>query len=179
MLDAAKTVEALRGFNILKGGAFRGFNHIGYVTNNLEKAVETFDKMYGCPDITMCGEHPVTLRDGRIYWHKTAMVYVEPWGIEIITPTSGADDIYRQIMPPESEGFGMKLHHVCFSCATLEELEDARQGFVRAGCRIANDSVYTNFFYADTRALFGHYTEWAHMGDFEQGMVDNMKHYAA
>lgn len=164
-------------FDTQKGGAFRGFHHIGYVTNDLAEAVDVMSRKYALAEITDCGEHPVTLADGRQYLHKTAMVFVEPWGVELIQPTSGADAIYREFLP--SRGFGLNLHHVCFSAKSRAELDAAKAGFVAEGYKIAVDSQLTNFFYADTREFFGHYTEWAYVGPFEEEFLEDIKRYPA
>ena len=164
-------------FDVDKGGAFRGFHHIGYVTNDLAQAVEVMRQQYGLAKISDCGEHPVTLADGSQYLHKTAMIFVEPWGVELIQPTGGNDSIYREFLP--SRGFGMNLHHVCFSAPSRAELDAAKDGFVAAGYRIAVDSQKTNFFYADTREFFGHYTEWAYVGPFETEFLRDITRYPA
>jgi hypothetical protein len=162
-------------FDSNQGGAFRGFHHLGYVTSDLSRALDLLKQQYGLQRITENGEIPVALVGGKQYLHKTAMCFVGPWGLEVIEPTGGHDDVYRNALPRDR--FGLVLHHVCYSAPTLQELYAAKAGFVAAESEIVLDSTSSTFFYADTRKDFGHYTEWAYIGPWETEFLERIARY--
>jgi len=131
-----------------------------YVTNDLLKAVEIFKENLSIPDFYIGGDHHVPHVKGGTAIIQSAIVWSGTVQLEIIQPKGGRDEIYRDALP--KEGFGLVFHHFCARAPTIEAFEARKADFIRQGCEIVldYDAGFIRAFYADTRHLLGHPTEY-------------------
>jgi hypothetical protein len=103
---------------------------------------------------------------------SVALGYFENFQIEVILPQSGDCDIYRDIL--HCADFSIRLHHFGYLLYDEVEFEDMKAAYAARGAPTviegANPRSGNRYFYADTRAEFGHYTEYVYLT--EQGQKD-------
>lgn len=149
------------------------FVQLGYVTNDLKKAMGFFRDMMGVPDFRLWNDAHVhmelygkpataTLNLG-FAWRGGTM-------IELIMPVSGSVDVY---MPGiEGPDFAIKLHHIGQGVAGTEADFDAKlQAGIAAGHSLVNVSrgAMGNYTLLDARKSSGLYFEylWNNEGGLE------------
>ncbi|HIT67763.1 MAG TPA: VOC family protein [Candidatus Merdisoma merdipullorum] len=114
--------------------------HVGFVVENLEKAMERFNELYEIEDWQMVEWRPSKIvYNGKIYTDT----YVR---IAISLPNEGTR---VEILEPRTEGFHMDvlkcgrqtINHICH---VVKDFDKALQQFLDAGCELIMESEYTD-----------------------------------
>lgn len=133
-----------------------------YVTRNIDAAIEQFRGQFGIEDwFSYAGEMEVTTPSGRATLaNKVAVGWAGNLQCELIEPISSEVGIFSEALPPNP---GLRLHHIGMR---VKELGVARQRIESLGFPIVLEGeTGVRFFYADARAMLGHYLEFVEMPD--------------
>ncbi|TAL00845.1 MAG: hypothetical protein EPO08_12390 [Rhodospirillaceae bacterium] len=134
---------------------------IAYVTRNIDKALEDFQKRTGCgkalrfePTVevtTPTGSGKAT--------NKIALIWIDGVQYELIEPVSGLVQVYQDALPADD---GLQFHHICMRVPDWDEfrsqVERERYPVVIEG---GGDDL--RFLYLDARDFVGHYLEYTWM----------------
>lgn len=133
---------------------------LGYVTNNMDQAIETFSKGSGITKFLRNDDIELTVGEGRTARCNVAIAITAGMQIEIIQPTGGEDKVYSQIL--DGNDFQLKLHHQCHYVDAQEEFDMAKAAIRAAGYPIVIEGVdpAAQYFYADMRPVLGHHVEY-------------------
>ena len=141
-----------------------GFLQFGYVTNDLDRAVEYFRRIFGVQNFFVMRNVDIHTDedDGS---HKTVKVDIgfAWWGetmIEIIKPEAGSQTIYSCAIDPNS--YSLKLHHMGVGLAGPVSVFEKKADEMRAaGYKLEMLAINANghYVYVDTRKESGHHTE--------------------
>jgi hypothetical protein len=132
---------------------------LGYVTTDIEQAVDTYRNELGIGRFSVADrELHVESPTGPLTVHaRIALAFVDDLMIEFIQPIGGDAQIYSDALP--RKGFAMVLHHLGYlvDSARIEwpqfrGLLDERVVFEKAGD--------PSHLYVDTRSTLGHYIEY-------------------
>ncbi|MEX2126647.1 MAG: VOC family protein [Xanthobacteraceae bacterium] len=132
----------------------------GYVTNDLDRALEVFRTRHGVPAFKDFGDTTLKRDEGGETRIRFALCFVGSTQLEIIEPRGGKDSLYSDVLP--SSGFGLVWHHIAFKVPSLDVLEKMKSNVIAAGHSIAlsgGDPSIAKFFYVDSRHSLGHYIE--------------------
>jgi catechol 2,3-dioxygenase-like lactoylglutathione lyase family enzyme len=149
-------------------GYYRDFQQLGYVTRDLDEATAFFQKKLGCGPFALA-EHALTADFGgrpRELAMRVALGVVGGRQIEIIQPLSGAVEFYRDGI--DYDRHVAILHHVAFVvpgpvAAWNRMVDEVRAGgddFTVMFASDENPDFQVRFGYVDTRAYYGHFTEY-------------------
>jgi catechol 2,3-dioxygenase-like lactoylglutathione lyase family enzyme len=138
--------------------ALTGHYQNGYVTRDLDRAVDLFSRRFGAIRFGYFeAEVPVLTADGPA---TMALRLAAGWAghinIEIVQPISGAVDHYRTLLPADT---GMRLHHVALRSDDLSAME-AEIAALGHPLAFGGDSEAMVFRYVDARDTLGHYLEY-------------------
>ena len=163
---------------IVKPG-FSPFYQLAWVSQNLERTMEDFERAYGIPEwFVMDAEFGAVVdgKKGMMNLHA-GFVFVDDVQYEVIEarPTDIAH-FYNQVLPTDGS-FATVFHHLCMKIpgpvdawyAELEKLTPDK----RMACYV--DSVEgTRFAYTDERHLCGLHIEYFWIGPELETMLGNM-----
>lgn len=128
---------------------------VAYVTNNLDRACDTFNKRYGIRNFqSVDGSMP---SGGTI---KVAFAWAGSLLYEIIDARGPGTDFYNELLPADE--FAMQFHHLGFLIHNRESWQTLEQEFSATGWPIAYKSLAGNFmdaYYIKAPEL-GHYLEY-------------------
>lgn len=143
---------------------FRPLFQLGYVTDDIERASAELQRDFGIAAFAQIPGLDVSAPNGGTMSVNFAMAWAGDTMVELIQPCGGDDAMLRDVLPVESTGApAVRLHHVAYLVADLAALDAARQQYVDLGIDIPVQGVgmeMVYFFYADTRARLGHYSEY-------------------
>jgi hypothetical protein len=148
----------------MHGPAFGGFRQFGYVTTDLDQAIEIFAQRYGFPSFARFNGKRAVEYQGQPAMLDLSFALADFDGgqIELIQPNPGCVALYSDGLP--KSGFAMHLHHVAMpfdgDAARWEGFaaELAAQG--RSLAMEVRLSERSGFLYVDERATLGHYLEY-------------------
>jgi hypothetical protein len=147
---------------------YRDVLQLGYVTKDLERATAFFEKKLGASGFTLA-EHELTANFGgrpREFAMRVALARVGDRQIEIIQPVSGAVEFYRDGV--DYDRSVVTLHHVGIGVPggidvwdkLVEDVRASGDDFTLIFASDDNPGFRIRFGYVDTRAHYGHYTEY-------------------
>ena len=152
------------------------FFQLGYVTTDLEAAVEVYASRFGVSEFLTIDT--ASMNPNLPFTSLIGLAWAGDVQIELIQPKDVTTPLYADAMP--KTGFGINFHHIgCMIDSekgwAAAEAEVARQGLTVASRSGVPGKI--DVAYVDTRALCGHYLElvWAR-GDglaFLQGAPRN------
>lgn len=145
---------------------FAGFYQNGYVTNDLERALDVFAGRYGVARFAVTHARPIELDGGVMLYLDMAMGFVGPVQYEILQPAGGADGVYRRALEGGSEGFRLRFHHHAYLVDSPEELLARRRSLEASGHPVVlsgGKPGANQFFYADATASLGHHLEYLYI----------------
>jgi hypothetical protein len=131
----------------------------GYVTRNLDKAMEVFKRQYGVENFFVHeGPTPIKTPAGETFMDmRIAMGWVGHLQYELIQPVSGYVDCYREALPDDDS---VRFHHICMRVPNWEAF---RNEVDQKGLKVVHEGGMPGklqFIYLDTRATLGHYLEY-------------------
>jgi hypothetical protein len=134
---------------------------IGYATTDCAEAVRRYGERFGVSKFLMLPNTESTIAPGRVAILNVALAFVNDTMIEFIEPVSGADAIYRDVLP--SDGFAIRHHHLGYAVsseaewqAKQREIERQRIAVVLSG----ESPDVIRYQYIDVRDDVGHYVEY-------------------
>ena len=135
--------------------------HSGYVVVNLEKALANMRRDFGVADwkiIPLPAGSPAS---------AIAMAYVRGTMIELVEVDRGQEllSIFDGWLPATEDG--ARLNHVAFMMDSEEQWRAAQAQFGALGVSlpvVAKFGDIFDYFYADTTAQFGHFSEFVCLG---------------
>jgi hypothetical protein len=137
-----------------------GFYQVAYVTNDFERALQSFRQSHGIHQFARLPAMRYPTGPGREAVCDVALAYVGCTEFEVICPQSGDVDIYRDYLP--GSGFGLRFHHLGRLYHSMAELEQQLERHVQEGRILPINAAApgsARYFYADHRAELGHYIE--------------------
>lgn len=134
------------------------FSHVCYVSDDFEEAARVLKSNYSATSFLELGLVEFANEQGEEIAIRIGLGCVGPSFVELIQPVSGAVDIYRKTLRESSSP--MIWHHVAFAAPSQENLKEIREAHLSSGREVALSNQVGDFFYADTRPLIGHYTEY-------------------
>jgi hypothetical protein len=158
-------------------GLFAGFYQNGYVTNDLDRAIDVFASRYGVARFAVTRARPIELEGGAMLHLDMAMGFVGPVQYEILQPAGGADGIYRRALEGGGEGFKLRFHHHAYLVASPEDLLARRRCLEAGGHPIVlcgGRPGANQFFYADATATLGHHLEYLYICPERMSVHANM-----
>ena len=144
--------------------AFSGFYHLGYVTNDLDRALASFGSQYGTARFSEIGQRSFKLDGIAQVELRVAMCFVDRTQLEIIQPLGGEDGVYRRALA--GTGYQLRFHHTCFKVESIATLEEKRRSLVASGHKIVlsgGDHENASYFYADATDGLGHHLEYLYL----------------
>ena len=145
--------------------------HAAYVTHDIESGKRRLADMFGVEEFWVYPEIEVEVPGGAA---KIAFALATSSGtaLEVIKPTGGKDDVYRQELPDDPTDIA--FHHFATRLENEAEwqmvLDAAREHGLDIPVRGGGDSG-TRYIYLDTRVQLGHMLEF--MLGFDEGTSDN------
>jgi hypothetical protein len=154
---------------------------LGYVTTDLERAIEEFGTRFGLEHCVRLPSAGATFMDGDevVPWEaRFAMGARGGLIVELIEPVAGAVDFYLDALPPDGS-FAVRLHHLAtFMDAGDDQWERMRALLAGSGLRFDYTMTIPGRVragYIDTRAELGHFLEVCQLQrddtDFFDGLV--------
>jgi hypothetical protein len=158
LFTAPRRIEAITDL-------FANVWQFGYVTTDLDRALEMLAKRYGlehCVQVTTDGS-AFSVGDQPAEWKaRFAMGARGGTIVEVIQPVSGAVDFYRRFLPADGS-FALRFHHVAAFVDTGDEEWERIRAILNAS---DHDFDYTMVIpgrvragYVDTSAELGHLLE--------------------
>lgn len=140
--------------------SLQGFYQTGYVTHDLERAIDLVDHGFGLSEFGhfegelvlqgAFGERTVRLRVGT--------AWVGSHQIELIQPLSGFIEVYATNLPADPDDPTPCLHHIA---VRRDDVEEMRRELASLGLPILFETGGSGLtvVYVDTRDRLGHYLE--------------------
>ena len=149
-------------------GYYRDILQLGYVTKDLERATAFYERKLGAGTFAVA-DHELTVDVGgrpRDLAMRVALAWVGDHQIEIIQPVSGAVKHYRDGV--DFDRSVVVLHHVGIGIPgplaawdkMVEEVRASGDEFTVMFAADPTPDFSVRFAYVDTRADFGHFTEY-------------------
>jgi hypothetical protein len=141
---------------------FRNFFHVGYVVRDVDKVIDKMGRRFGVSQwkvLRFGPEFPATAQ---------ALAYAQGSMIELIEVNPDAEllPIHRGWVPELADE--AKLNHVAYLLATEEELLAVMAQLEAEGLptawRASFGDIFSQYFYADTTAQLGHFSEFVCLG---------------
>ena len=137
---------------------FRNHFQVSYIVRNIDGAVETMREKFGVPkwEIRRSPNNPLATALG--------FAYVQELMIELIEAIPDADSVFRGWVPDSDTG--LRLHHLGYFAEDEADWNAVLGQFAAGGYRTAlKGSIgdLLDYYYADTLAQLGHYTEVVHL----------------
>jgi len=148
----------------MHGPAFGGFRQFGYVTTDLDRAIDLFAQRYGFPTFARFkGKRGVEYRgEAAMLDLSFALADFDGGQIELIQPNPGCVALYSDGLP--DGGFGLHLHHVAMPFdGDAARWDGFEAELTAAGRKLAMQvrvSETSGFLYVDERETLGHYLEY-------------------
>lgn len=144
-----------------------------YVVDDLNVAIERWNKALGLgPFFTVEDAELECLYRGNPSSLRlnVAMAQAGPINIELIEQLNDAPSVYRDMYPPDNEGF----HHVCM---LVDNFEEQKQHYRSLGCDVAfeGDMGAYSFCYVDARPFIGYMIELVEDGDTIRAIYDRVR----
>lgn len=147
---------------------YRDMLQLGYVTRDMDRATAFFEKKLGAGAFSLA-DHELTADfagQQRDFAIRVALANVGAHQVEIIQPLSGAIDYY--VDGVDYDHSVVTLHHIGFAVpgplsAWTKMVEDVRASgdeFTVMFCADPTPEFQVRFAYVDTRAHYGHFTEY-------------------
>jgi hypothetical protein len=136
-----------------------GFFQVGYVTNDLDRALEVYAKSFGAPNFLTFDTAKANPR-GR-HPSRVGLAWIGSTQIELIEPRDADHPLYGEALP--KDGFGINVHHHGYNLYGEAEWKSVMDELARQEIRIASHTVVDDVLelvYADTRKQLGHYSEY-------------------
>lgn len=146
-----------------------GFDQLGYVTNDRQRAIESFHYFFGINSFLLIEARYSAWVEGQEGWMNLRLAFanVDNMQIEIIEPVEDLGLLYGRVLPPGCE-FAMALHHLRqLVPGSLENWENHRAALESEQRNIVyygDVGPDGRFVYTDERARLGHYVEHMWMG---------------
>jgi len=137
------------------------FLHVCYVTQQFDAARDVLRSGIGAKSFLDLGVIGIDTEAGHNVTIRLGMGYLGPSYVELIEPRSGPLDFYREALRGATSP--LIWHHCCYAVRTMQAMRTIRAFHESAGRQIVVASRDGKFFYADTRSLGGHYTEYVLM----------------
>jgi hypothetical protein len=142
------------------GHLFGGFFQLGYVTRNLDRAIESYKARFGHTDF-LTFPTPESPGVPPVPMSRIALAYIDSVMIELIEVKPEITSIYSDVLPMTQEDIA--LHHLGFLIpdheAMLKMLEAGGHAVKWAG----TSGETMDYIYADTRKELGTYAEFIHL----------------
>jgi hypothetical protein len=141
--------------------SLRGVYQVGYVTHDIDRAIELMGEGLGLSDFSRF-DLPLRLRTPN--GEKTANVrvataWVGATQIELIQPLSGHVDVYVAGLPEDAADPTPRFHHLAVRRGNLEDMQ---REIADLGLPIVFETggAGINSAFVDTRARLGHHLEF-------------------
>lgn len=129
--------------------------HLGYVTNDMDRAVEILGRRYGLTRVSFI-EGPMP-QGGQI---RVAFAWAGGQIYEIIQASGPGTEFYNEMLPQGE--FAIRFHHLGFTVHDQEGWQQLEQELGEDGWPIAHSTLAHNFidaYYVKAPEL-GHYVEY-------------------
>lgn len=150
---------------------FRGHYQNGYVTRDLDRAIELLSAHCGIESLSRYDADVIvdTPQGRKPLCMKIAAGWAGGLNIEVMEPVSGHIGPLVSMLPPDQDDLTPRLHHVALR---RENLDDMRREITNCGFPLAfgGEPEGMVFAYLDARSTFGHYIElvWKVAGGWEK-----------
>ncbi len=144
---------------------------LAYVTNDIDRAVETFTSRYGVGAFHIMRDTPDG--DGTVH---IALGYAGRTNIELIEPGTNGRALYADWIA-DATGFVCRFHHVGLLIEDAADWDTMRHSIVQNGSAIVMEGEVPDFaayLYTDTVAELGHYLEYVRLGAHGQAMFSGV-----
>lgn len=149
---------------------FAGFFQLGYVTRNLDQAIETYRRKFGDVDFLVFDPEPI---DGVAPATKRlGLAYIDDIMTELIEPDPAQKTIYDDVIP-EDPGT-IRFHHFGY---LIEDHSAMLSRLKQMGYSISVEGSIPGFLdysYADTRADLGHFSEFIRLDEGGKAFFGNV-----
>lgn len=156
---------------------YTGFFQFGYVTNDIEQAMDNMKQFYGVKNFLNAGlmKSKVTLADGRKVVNELLLsfAYVGQQQVELIQPINDPSGLYSGALT-RKEGFETVLHHLASRFYEKEQWNVFRSQLDLNEHTLAfeSDGGSFNYLYTDERARLGHFLEYMWLDEEGAAMFD-------
>jgi len=157
---------------MLCANLMRNFFQLGYVTPDLDRAMELYRERYGVEEFLIIDSR--AMHPGSPNYLKIGLAWTGDTMIELIEPI-GDHPLYACALP--QRGFGIQLHHLGYLLPDEATFDAALKDLEAAEIPIVVRSGGTEFFevaYADARATTGHHLEVVLPRPQGQAMFDSI-----
>lgn len=136
------------------------FWQMAYVTNDFDRALALFAEKTGVRNFFIGRDASFMVGPNSEAHCSVAVAMAGGIQVEIIEPRGGADHVYRDVLA--GNAFQIHYHHEAKRIDSLEQLAALKDEVRGQGFEIVIDGTnpLATYFYADTRSLLGHYTEF-------------------
>jgi Glyoxalase/Bleomycin resistance protein/Dioxygenase superfamily len=137
------------------------FFQMAYVTNDIEEAVKRMKALYGLKNFLWVPEVTVSFGHGRAAITEVALAYAGDTQIEIIRHLGGSEKLYQEGLG--GSGFQLAFHHEGQLVSNREIFEKIKATWRMRDFSFAleGENKILHYCYVDTRAILGHYVEYA------------------
>jgi hypothetical protein len=139
------------------------FLHVCYLTRQFEAARELLRSDLGAKSFVELGVIPIRNERSEDATIRLGLGYLGTSYVELIEPLSGPLEFYWESLRAATSP--LIWHHCCYAVSGRDSMRDIRALHEKAGRTITIASQSGDFFYVDTRALSGHYTEYVLMDE--------------
>ena len=151
---------------------------IGYATTDCAEAVRRYREHYGVREFLLLPNTESTISPGRTAVINVALAFVNGTMIELIEPVSGADAIYRDVLP--QSGFAVRHHHLGYAMFSEAEWQAKQAEIERQKIPVVLSGEapgVMRYQYIDLREDVGHYVEYLYyLGRGGQEMLSAIPH---
>lgn len=148
-----------------RAGQLAAMNQVAYVTDDYDRALAVLRGIYGIEHFVETGRVTLNIGPPMDATLQVAQAYVGATQIELIAPLAGGVDVYL-INGKAAAGSLMRMHHICFGCASAEALAQRLQGTLNRGDEIPLKGTFateSGYFYVDVRNRLGHHFEYSYL----------------
>lgn len=147
------------------GGTLLGQAYqLGYVTNDLDRALDILKDQYGVDNFLVLKQSPpIPIETGGEMMIEGAFAWVGPTMIEIVLPIAGQVEIYTDWLPKDR--FALRLHHIGVPIRSDAEWNAMRRDVDQSGKKImlSLNHLNTRALYIDAADTLGHYIEYLYL----------------
>jgi len=159
---------------------YTGFFQFGYVTNNIEQAIDNLKKHYGIKNFLDAGMIPsnIKLADGSIANNELhlAFAYVGDQQVELIQPLKDESGFYSNALKnSDANGdFEILLHHLGCRFHEIEQWHAFKQQLnpIEHSVAFENEGGNMHYLYTDERKMLGHFLEYMWLDDEGSALFD-------
>ncbi len=142
------------------GHLFGGFFQLGYVTGNLDRAMEAYQVRFGSTEF-LTFPTPDPPESPPLPMSRIALAYIDDVMIELIEVKPEIPSLYSDVLPATQEDIA--LHHLGFFIPDHDAMLQTLQA---GGFAVKWAGTYggvMDYIYADTRKELGSYAEFIHL----------------